>query len=144
MPDIILSLKCAVAAFVYSEILIQQGHVLYPLYRLFERILITSSQQIQPDSAPEEVRSMPGYVYKPVVKMIVKRHWLLKPLGECHYCTAGQLTMWAFNVKYFLLPHLSPVSVKIIGTAWNIASMVCLSIFMVIILKKVYESGKRT
>lgn len=135
----LLSLQCAVCAYVYCEVLILQGHILYPFWRLILKIFTREKIEVVPDNAPEEVKRMPGYVYHPIQKKTVKRYWPLKILGECLYCTTGQLTLWTLVTKKLLLPLLSATVVTIITQVAEVIFSVCLSILFVLFLKKIYE-----
>jgi hypothetical protein len=124
-----LIIQCAIVGFVYSELLITEGHILYPLYRFMEKKLTRRIKTELPDNVPAEVKNMPGYTYTPVYRIVEKRHWLLKPLGECPYCMTGELTAFVFVLRLLNLSWFELV--------WAGIYSICASILIVMAIKKI-------
>jgi hypothetical protein len=136
---IIIGLKCSIIGFVYSEILIQQGHLLHGFHQWLTRKLTTEHTQTLPDNTPEEVKKMPGYVYLPVKKVIVTKHWILKPLGDCALCFTGQLALWSFIYDYNIKPYLTPSVSHFIYMLASLIFLISLSILLTLFIKKINE-----
>lgn len=139
MHAIYFSFQCFVMGYVYAELLISEGHILHPLYKFFEKKLTRQVQRELPDHTPDEVRQMAGYVYKPIYKIEEKKHWLLKPLGGCVYCTTGQLCLWALLIRTFLFPHIAGEFQHGFVIVWQFVFCISLSILMVMTCKKLFE-----
>lgn len=141
----LISISCVINAWVYVNVLIKPGHILAPWFKFLGKIFTTTILMPRVDP-PKEVLEDPEYQkmisdpnYKPPAPLYqVKRSWILKPLGDCIYCTTGQLTLWAVSI-YLFLPDAWPQGVDIIWTAWSIVTSICFSILLVEILDKMMK-----
>lgn len=132
----ILALQCAVVAYVYSEILISHGHIMYPFHKWLTAMLTKEEEIPVPDNTPAEVKAMPGY--KPITlrKHIITKSPLLKPLGDCPLCMSGQLMLWCFIANLFTLPVFITLLCNLIFT-------ICFAILLTLVFKKGIEKWGR-
>jgi hypothetical protein len=134
----VIAIQCAVVAYTYSEILISEGHIMYPFHKWLTAKL--TSTLITELPAPPEVADMPGYT--PVKHIKTKKSPLLKPLGDCPLCMAGQLTLWTVVFHFLLLPYL-PKLQSVLSFVTLLIFTICFSILCVLLMKKLIEKWSR-
>lgn len=138
----IIPISAAIVAYTYNSILITQGHLFYGFHRWLTKIFSWQITEQLPDNTPAEVREMPGYKFKPIYQVKVIHSWILKPLGDCPVCMAGQITLWGILENKFL-PLYSIKAHEFARTAGCTITMICTSILLVTILQKFVSRGKR-
>lgn len=127
---LIIAVKSAIIGYVYSNILIQPGEILHWLYSYFQKKL--TKVTISNTEIPEELRDMVGAT---TGKQIVKEHWLLKPLGACEKCTAGQIAFWMFLYHSIIQSYYYNYNYCIF-TVINHIFTICVTILLTIIIKR--------
>lgn len=131
----------AIIAYCWCEVLIKPGHIFAALWEEVQDLLTDKVVKIVPDNAPPEVKEMPGYVPKPTVTVVTARRsqWL-KPLGECPWCTAGQICLWAILFRE-LFSQLMPTIIYQVGrTVWYATGAIASAILLVSVLNAVYHA----
>ena len=116
MLDILCtSLSCAIIAFVYSYLLTRDGEILRGVYLFLKKHLIKKTI----------VKAYDNGEYIEVEKE--EESILFKPLISCEKCVAGQIAMW-YGV-FMLRPY----------NFFTHVLLICASIFITVIIKKLYE-----
>lgn len=112
MPDyFIYSFLIAVFAFVYTNILTQNGEVLGEVYAFFYNVFDTPKREAE------------GLGY----------HWLFKMIMQCEKCVAGQAALWSYLIIRF--NEYSNVSFTLVLLH---VTFITLTIFLTIIIKLIY------
>lgn len=130
-----IAVKAAVIGYVYAAILIQPGEILHWLFRIFQKLL-TTKEIITIDPPEELIGKVPA-----TKREIIKEHWLLKPLGGCEKCTAGQISFWLFlYASIFQKYYLYNDSIFVIT---NHVFTICLTILITILIKRLFQKLNR-
>lgn len=130
---LIVSIKIAIVssviAYVYSEILMKPGELLSFWWRFLQWICTYEISTTKEVELPEEVAAIKGRS-KETIRTTEKRTWLiLKPLGGCSKCFAGQLSFW-----FYLFCFYQDYSLKIF--IYQIFTS-CLTILLTLVISKV-------
>lgn len=107
----IASLLIAIASFVYSYVLVQDGEVFSSLYRRLYKLFNTESRYV----------------------LGLPPHPLFKVLIHCEKCVSGQLSLWLFfiyGVKYYLEKDFVLIVAHLL--------FVTLTIFTTLLIKQLY------
>lgn len=133
------ALLVGVIAFVYSQVLIRPDHVLHRPFEWLRRKLTRIEIQEEEFEIPEEL-SLTGFPEKDT-RRIETRHEspLLKPLGGCLLCTAGQFAFWFFLLQLHVTRLWVLYPTQILFTLINLIFSVCLSILTALLLQRLLQ-----
>lgn len=70
-----IAFMCAVIGYIYAEILIAPGMVLFPFWKWLCRTWLLKSTIVND-------------------REVINESWFYKPLGGCYKCVTGQLAFW--------------------------------------------------
>ena len=123
-----IALVAAVIGYVYAEVLIKPGELLSFWWVFLERMFTYDVHTTKEVELPEEVALLKGRTTE-TIRSTEKRTWLLlKPLGGCSKCVAGQLSLWAY---LYLFHHQYSFTIFI-----HLIFTICLTILITLALKK--------
>lgn len=135
LDALIIAFRCAVVAYVYSEILIKEGHILHSWWQWLNRKLVVK-REVPVYVPPEVLKDFPGE-FKTTEPVYTPRK-ILKAVGGCPLCTAGQFTLWV-SLFLSLTPYLPYALSFILCAAGNLIFTICAAILMVLLLDKLIQ-----
>lgn len=100
-----ISIGCGIVSFVWTNVLIMPDHLFGKIFGWIEKLLTRTKTVAEYIENPEEIARMTGEKYRTKETKVIKRSWILKPLGGCSICFAGQLSLWVsfFNNFNFMI-----------------------------------------
>ena len=75
--------------------------------------------------------------WKLLDKLIGKYPVIFKPIIDCYKCVAGQMILWAYIIKVFVLK-------QILFSAFELIYLICITIFFSLILNFIHDKVKET
>ncbi len=142
LNEFLIALMAAVIGYVYARILIQPEHILGPFWAWLKRKLTRHDYYPEIRELPEEIARLKGKEYESVRVDETREHWLLKPLGGCELCTAGQLCLWIFLYHWLILKLYLQFN-SIFEAILNMIFTICLAILLTRLLALLVERLSR-
>lgn len=114
------ALQIGVIAYVYAEILVEPGQILFWLKYFLKRWLVRRVKVRVAEHIPEVLANDEEFMktHEPKFEYIEVERWLYKPLIGCSKCVAGQASLWVYVglYRYSVLDGLFCISVSILTT----------------------------
>ncbi len=128
-----------VVAYAYTQVLIQPGHLLHrPFGWLRNKLTRVEIREEVADLPEEFVRA--GHPAQQMRRTEIRHEsFLLKPLGGCLLCTAGQASFWTAVLFGFAAGIYPETISQFLLITFHLFFSICLSIILTLLLQRLLQ-----